>query len=186
MSTTIQQIRSLIQDVPLYQVDSVTADGTDKVVQVTYFPVIGTTVTVTPTPGLPTFVVDEQNGVVTFASAPTAGVYTFTYSHVLLLDQTIQDFLDIQGDSNDQVRLGAADALDAIASSQALIQKKIKLLDLDTDGPALAKTLRDHADMLRQLVYNTEYNESTFDVVEQINDLPGWREKVIKDWMRQQ
>jgi phage terminase large subunit-like protein len=148
--------------------------------------VVGTSVIVTPiapAPVAPALVVEEQNGVVTFASAPTAGSYTITYSHVLLLDSTIQDFIDIEGEDSD-IRLVAADALDAIASSQALIQKKIKLLDLSTDGPALAKALREHAIMLRKQSLFPDYDEPLFDIAEQVNTEAGWREQIMKDFLR--
>lgn len=45
--------------------------------------------------------------------------------------------------------LGAAMALDVIASSEALLSKKITTQDLSTDGPAVAESLRKHAAALR-------------------------------------
>lgn len=188
MSTTLQKIRSIIQDQPLYQSDTITSNGTDTVVQVTFFPVVGESVIITPDTVPILFTVDEQNGVITFDTAPAEGAYVVTYMHVLLLDSTIQDFLDIEDTAvsgTADIRLAAADALDAIASSQALIQKKIKLLDLSTDGPALAKALRDHAATLRKQVLDPDMQESAFDYVEMVNDIPGWEEKVFKDFMRE-
>lgn len=46
--------------------------------------------------------------------------------------------------------LGAAQALDIIASSEALLSKKITTQDLTTDGPAVAEALRAHAAALRK------------------------------------
>lgn len=43
----------------------------------------------------------------------------------------------------------AADALDAIATSEALTSKKIRTQDLSTDGPAVAAELRKQAATLR-------------------------------------
>ena len=43
----------------------------------------------------------------------------------------------------------AADALDAIATSEVLISKKISTQDLSTDGPAVAAELRKQANGLR-------------------------------------
>ena len=43
----------------------------------------------------------------------------------------------------------AADALDAIATSEVLISKKISTQDLSTDGPAVAAELRKQAAALR-------------------------------------
>ncbi len=183
--SAISQIRSIIQDSPLYAKESVDLDGIQLSLQLYYFPTIGSTVIITPPSGPPpSFTFDESNGVLTFGSAPTAGTYILEYSHVNLLDATIQDFIDVEGSDVD-VRLPAADALDAIASSQALIQKNIQLLDLKTDGKSLADALRAHANTLRQQVFDPKFQESTFDIAEQINDKPGFREKVIKDWMRQ-
>lgn len=45
--------------------------------------------------------------------------------------------------------LGAADALDAIASSEVMLSKKITTQDLATDGPAVAAELRKQAAALR-------------------------------------
>lgn len=48
-----------------------------------------------------------------------------------------------------QVKRAAADAVDALANNEALILKKIKTEDLETDGPALANSLRAGARALR-------------------------------------
>ena len=47
------------------------------------------------------------------------------------------------------VLYGAADALDAIATSEVLLSKKIITQDLSTDGPAVAAELRKQAAALR-------------------------------------
>lgn len=47
------------------------------------------------------------------------------------------------------VKRAAADALDAIATSEALVSKVIRTQDLSTDGPKTATALRDHAARLR-------------------------------------
>lgn len=76
----------------------------------------------------------------------------------------LQDFLDIEGGS---VKLAAAQALGAIASSEALISKKIRTQDLATDGPAVAKELRERAAELRQQVADGEGDDSVgLDVVD--------------------
>lgn len=49
------------------------------------------------------------------------------------------------------VRLAAADALETMASNESLVQKKIRLLDVQTDGPAVAADLRKAAANLRAL-----------------------------------
>lgn len=66
-------------------------------------------------------------------------------------DDEIQAFINLTSvDGSVEVRLAAALALDTIASSQTLILKKISTLDLSTDGPALAASLRDSAVRLRK------------------------------------
>lgn len=61
-------------------------------------------------------------------------------------DTELTNFLFMNRDS---VKRAAADALDTIASSEALISKKLTTQDRSTDGPAVADALRKHADALR-------------------------------------
>lgn len=61
-------------------------------------------------------------------------------------DTEIASLLAFEGDS---VRLAAAQALDVLASNESLVKQRIKTLDLQTDGPAVAKDLREHAQRLR-------------------------------------
>lgn len=49
-----------------------------------------------------------------------------------------------------QVKRAAADVIDALANNEALVLKKIKTEDLQTDGPATANALRAGARALRQ------------------------------------
>lgn len=181
MSTAIQQVRSICQDLPVLVDEILVLDGVQTSARLTYYPVVGTTVIITPTPTS----IDEQSGLLTWATAPTIGPHSVRYSFVGLLDTTIQDLFDVAGVDAD-IRVVAASALDAIATSQAIILKKIQLLDLQTDGPALAKALRDHAETLRKQVFNDEFVESDFDIAEQINDVFGYREKVLKDFWREE
>lgn len=48
-----------------------------------------------------------------------------------------------------QVKRAAADIIDALANNEALVLKKIKTEDLETDGPATANALRAGARALR-------------------------------------
>lgn len=63
----------------------------------------------------------------------------------------------------------AADALLALATNEALISKKIRTEDLQTDGPAVAGELRRMADLYRQR-QKDEYElidlDSSFEVVD--------------------
>lgn len=64
-------------------------------------------------------------------------------------DEKIDAFLALNVDEDDPVRLAAADALDAWASNEAMVTKAIRLLDVSTNGPAVAASLRIHAQTLR-------------------------------------
>lgn len=66
--------------------------------------------------------------------------------NLVLTDDMVQGYLALE-DGN--IRLAAAEALDAIASSEALLSKKIRTQDRESDGPAVAAELRKHAAALR-------------------------------------
>lgn len=178
MSTPIQVIRSLIQDQPVFQSETIALLAGQTVFQTKYQPIDSTTVIITPSSS---FTVVGQTGRITFAVAPGAISIVVQYDVVLLTDQSIQDMLDLDTDADP--RMVAALCLDAVASQQALIQKRIKMLDLETDGPALAKALREHAMNLREDVIGEQ--EPVFDIAEEIYDIPGLNEKILKDWMRE-
>lgn len=89
-------------------------------------------------------------------------------SNVIFQDAEIDAFLALEDSS---VKRAAASALDQIASSEALVQKRIRLLDLSTDGPAVAKALREHAAALRDQADKEEV-EGAFD----------WAEMVVTDF----
>jgi hypothetical protein len=76
----------------------------------------------------------------------------------IFTDTEIQAFLDLEGGA---VKLAAAQALDAIASNEAMVSKRIRTLDLQTDGPAVAKALRDHAANLREQIVGGEFEITT-------------------------
>jgi len=65
----------------------------------------------------------------------------------LLADDQITGYLAIE---SGRVKRAAARALDAIATSEVLVSKKIRTLDLQTDGPAVAAELRAQARQLRE------------------------------------
>jgi len=181
----ITQIRSLIQDQPLFQTSNITAVAGQLTFQTTYFPVVAGSVIITPPSGsAPSFTLtDPQNGRILFGSGASAGIYVFRYDQVILLDSTIQDIIDANTDVDGNIgdtKLIAADCLDAMAVNMILILKKIKILDLQTDGPAMAKEMRAAAKAMRDLVLD----ESVFDMAELVYDTPSWCEKVFKDWER--
>lgn len=63
-----------------------------------------------------------------------------------LTDTQIEGYLTL---NDGHIRRGAADALDAIATSEVLVSKVIRSQDLQTDGAKVADALRKHADRLR-------------------------------------
>lgn len=65
--------------------------------------------------------------------------------NALFTDDQIGVFLDLEVG----VKRAAAAALDTIASSEVLVSKKIRTMDRETDGPAVADALRKHATALR-------------------------------------
>jgi hypothetical protein len=87
----------------------------------------------------------------------------------------LADFLSMNGDS---VRRAAAQALDVWAANEAMVSKKIRTQDLQTDGPAVADSLRKSAAELRRQADQGEGDaESTgFEIVEYepYPCRPGW------------
>lgn len=61
-------------------------------------------------------------------------------------DEEVSTFLALESAS---IRRGAALALETMASNDAYVLKRIELLDLKTDGPAVSKELRARAADLR-------------------------------------
>ncbi len=83
-------------------------------------------------------------------------------------DEEIQTFINLTAiDGETDVRLAAANALETMATNEALLLKKISTLDLSTDGPALAQSLRESASKLRNLVEEDvafDYAEMNYNV----------------------
>lgn len=98
-------------------------------------------------------------------------------------DAEIEDFLALEGDD---VRLAAAQALDVIASSEALVLKVMKLLDLQTDGAKVADALRAHAKELRRQVAEG-YGDMAgmFDIAEMPVDIFAQRERLLNQALRE-
>jgi len=70
-------------------------------------------------------------------------------------DEEIEQFLSLTSvDGETDVRLAASLGLETMAASEAYVQKKISMLDLSTDGPSVAKSLREAAKRLRDQVEN--------------------------------
>ncbi|NEA22579.1 hypothetical protein [Actinomadura bangladeshensis] len=81
-------------------------------------------------------------------------------SAFLLSDEQIAAFLAMaRGTGTPLIKRAAASALETIASSEALVSKKLRDKDLATDGPAVAKELRDRAAKLREEADDDEDND---------------------------
>lgn len=74
----------------------------------------------------------------------------------------VDAFLSMEGDN---VKRAASSALKAIAVNEVLVQKRIKILDLSTDGPAEAKALLDLAKAYRAEADNDDV-DGAFDWAE--------------------
>lgn len=87
-------------------------------------------------------------------------------------DAEVEGFLAEYADTGErptraQVKRAAADVIDALANNEALVLKKIKTEDLETDGPATANALRAGARALRSQAQDEDEADARnfFDVV---------------------
>ena len=82
---------------------------------------------------------------------------------LLLTDEHLRGYLDL---NEGNVYRAAADALDAMATSDVLLSRKIRTQDLSTDGPAVAADLRKQAAVLRARAAAAEEAEADgFEVI---------------------
>lgn len=88
-------------------------------------------------------------------------------SSFIFEDDEIAAFLAMRGGN---IRLGAATALKAIAANEAQVSKRIKFLELSTDGPAVAKELLSTAEKLEEESDSDIDEEGGFDVAAMSND----------------
>jgi hypothetical protein len=90
-------------------------------------------------------------------------------------DSAIAAFIALALDNS--VKRAAAQALLTIAVNEVLVQKRIKLLDLSTDGPAEAEALRNLAkDLMAQA--DMEEVDGAFDWAEMLNT-PAQRDEFL-------
>jgi len=99
-------------------------------------------------------------------------------ANALFSDAEIGVFLAV---CSNAVLLAAAMALENIAANETLVQKRIQLLDLKTDGPAESAELRALAKSMRE---QYERMGETFEVAELVVDSFNWREHVLNDAKR--
>jgi hypothetical protein len=98
-------------------------------------------------------------------------------------DEEIEAFLAMEGES---ILYAAALALRSIAISEALTQKRIRLLDLNTDGPATAAALGKLADNYCERAKKLEGDEedAAFDIAEFAGNAFSYRERVRNEALR--
>jgi hypothetical protein len=105
------------------------------------------------------------------------GDTTATAPGPLFQDEDLNALLTIE---QGLVRYAAAQALELIAAREVLVQKHIKLSDLETDGPSQAKELRALAKALR----DSEEAMGAFDFAEMVQDPFSARERIYKQFLR--
>lgn len=185
---TIDQVRVLSSDLPIYDRAIATGDGLTVDFQAGSYPLIDGTVKVYVDGVLKIestdYDLDLDVGLVTFTAAPGAGdgIVT-TFRHAILSNSMIQTLIDMES----SVKLAAAQALDVIASNEALVQKKVRLLDVQTDGPAVAKALREHAAALRKQAADEADlidADNAFDIAEMVFEPFGARERIYNEALR--
>ena len=98
-------------------------------------------------------------------------------------DTEIDFFLTAMSSS---VLRAAALALYTIAAQEVLLMKRIRLLDISTDGPAEATALRALADTYQEKAALAEAADAggTFDYAEIVTDEFTAEERIIKEYLR--
>ena len=106
-------------------------------------------------------------------------------ANAVFSDEEIQAFLDMN-DSN--VRRAAAEALETIASDEAMTLKVISTLDLTTNGASTSAAILERAKILRQQAEEADAGEEGggFDYAEMATNAFTRRERVWKQALRDQ
>jgi hypothetical protein len=73
----------------------------------------------------------------------------------IFTDGELTEFYSLEDSS---IFCAAALALESIASNEAYVQKRIKILDITTDGPAVAKALLERAKILREKAAEADWD----------------------------
>lgn len=96
-------------------------------------------------------------------------------------DDEIDAYLSM---ASSNVYRAASVALLTIAANETLVQKRIKLLDLTTDGPAEAEALRKLAGEYKSMAEDSDTASSGFGWAEMVFDAATYSEKVRKEALR--
>lgn len=102
----------------------------------------------------------------------------------ILQDEDYTALLSLEGGD---IKLAAAQALDTIATNEALTQKVLRILDLSTDGAKLADSLFKRAAALRAQVAADQAAAEAgtdWDWAEAVYDAASERERIINQALR--
>lgn len=103
---------------------------------------------------------------------PEAGP-EYYFNDVEIMGFLTEYTMDLEDPARYQVMFAAADAIDALANNEALVLKKIKTEDLETDGATVANALRVGARNLRARAKEEEAEEQVmFDIIPFRHDHP--------------
>jgi len=180
---SVATVRLLASDPEQFDRYTVTGAG-ELDIQLPHFPVVDgsqvvTVAGVAKTEGVD-YTINNGTGVISFTVAP--GLVVATYRYTLLSDADLQTILTLEGDSD---FMAAAQCLEVIAASQALILKVITSMDIKTDGAALAKSLMERAKSLRDRAASADMEtDAGFDWAEQVPNDFAFRERVRNQALR--
>ncbi len=103
--------------------------------------------------------------------------------NIIFQDEEVAAYLTL---NDDNVRRAAAEMLETMASSETMVLKVVRLLDISTDGAAVARSLREHAKQLRTEADNADAADDggAFDYAELNVNAFTARERVWKQAQR--
>jgi hypothetical protein len=130
------------------------------------------------------YTLNEETGVIVFASAPADGaVVTVDYQWTYLTDSYYTNAL---ARHNNNVKRAAADACETIGRDQVLLLKVVRLLDSTLDGGAMGREMRLSAQQLRRQADDEEAREGddALEIVEMVTNQFGYRERMRSQFLR--
>lgn len=104
-----------------------------------------------------------------------------TIENQIFQDDEIAAFLTLRDQS---VFRAAATALRAIAGNEALVQKALRTIDLQTDGPSVADALRRLADSYEATADEHEGTDAGFEVAEMVITRQQYLERIRNEALR--
>ena len=106
---------------------------------------------------------------------------TVTVANQFFDDDEIDCFLTLAADlDGDPIRWASALALDTWASNQVMVLKLVQLLDVQVDGAAVSREMRQRAKILREEAAVTS-TDAGFDVAEMALGRFSWVEQITNE-----